>query len=183
MVLLQVARQHLRNIALTGTVTDQYNLLGGCQRDRHLLIKRGLLGNPIAAVVGFLAVDEVVMKMVRIVRLDADSILNLATAYVAVDVCAMVINYNHHPTRLGRLRFRRVHDCVLEKLSQPGYLLGAKFGGARTFKDFPLLANNKCGLVFASRFHVTQVSNEIQCVAPMHRSGQLSVEQTLMKSG
>ena len=89
-------------------MADQNNLLGGHKIFRDLLVEGSLLGNTFSLVVRFLAMDQVAMKSVRIIRLDGSFDSWSAATEVLVQPRGMMVDdYVYASELLGLSRSTR----------------------------------------------------------------------------
>ena len=102
---LQVLLQEVSGVALSDGVTDEDNLI--CRSDvfGDLLIKRILFGYPLALVVSFLSMNQMMMEIVRIVRLHFMIVCRTTSTEILVNMGGVVVDDDNHPAGLGRFFF------------------------------------------------------------------------------
>src|SRR5580698_5587827 len=104
---LQVSFQELGGVAFSSGMTDKDDLT--CRSDvfSDLLIKRILLGRTLASVVGFLSMNQMMMEMIRIVRLHLAFVRRTGSAEILVDMGGVVVDDDNHPAGFGRFFYPR----------------------------------------------------------------------------
>ena len=100
MMAFQICAQEHSRVAGSRGMADEDDLLGMGQILGDLLVPGVFLGNTLAQVVSFLAVDQVVMESMGIVGLYRDFIFRKIDAAVVVNVRGMMVDYNNHSTGL-----------------------------------------------------------------------------------
>src|SRR5580693_4997089 len=99
---LQIFFQEVGGVAFSSGVTDQDDLIRWSDIFRDLLIKRILFGYPLAPVVRFLSMNQMMMEMVRIVRLHLVFVRRATSAEILVDMGGVMVDDDNHTAGLGR---------------------------------------------------------------------------------
>ena len=99
---LQVFFQEVGGVAFSSGVTDQDDLIRRSDIFRDLLIKRILFGYALAPVVRFLSMNQMMMEIVRIVRLHFMFVCWTTSTEILVDMGGVVVDDDNHPAGLGR---------------------------------------------------------------------------------
>ncbi len=100
---LQVLFQEVDGVAFSSGVTDEDDLTRGSDIFRDLLIKRILLRYALAAVVRFLSMNQMMMEIVRIIRLHLVFVYWTTSTDIVVDMGGVVVDDDNHPAGLNRL--------------------------------------------------------------------------------
>src|ERR1700723_3954874 len=99
---LQVFFQEVGGVAFSSGVTDEDDLIRRSDIFRDLLIERVFFGYALAPVVRFLSMNQVMMEIVRIVRLHLVFVCRTTSTEILVNVGGMVVDDDNHPAGLGR---------------------------------------------------------------------------------
>lgn len=102
MMSLQVFFQEVGGVAFSSGVTDQDDLIRWSDIFRDLLIKRILFGHALAPIVRFLSMNQMMMEIVRIVRLHLVFICWATSTEILVDMGGVVVDDDNHPAGLDR---------------------------------------------------------------------------------
>ena len=116
-VFFQVLREMIDRAALAGAMSNQNDLIRRQQVLCNLFVKCFLFGNPLALVVGFFLVNEVVVKTERIVGTDCLFCLRDFLVKVLVNMRGVMIDHHDHPNGLRRFDRRRSWTGIPEELS------------------------------------------------------------------
>ena len=151
-------------------MADEYDLFGMGQVLGDLLIVSVFLGNTLAYVMSFLAVDQVVMEIKGIVGLYGRSICRQVGPLAAVNVCGMVVDDRDHATGLvdlgGLLKNPGLSSGLMEKMAQTGNLFYIEIVAARMLEKFSLLADYEDKLIVSVRLDFAHLRNQINDCAP-----------------
>lgn len=180
-VFLKIFHQNFDGATLAASVPDQDDLVCRHECRGDFFVEGGLLGNPVTFVVGLLAVNQMMVNVMGIVRLDSDFLFRIIFAAIAEKSGAVVVDNHNHSTRLRMLWRWRFGAGFLEKLAKPRHLCDAEFRGVRTLERFPLRSDNEGEFVASLCLNLAQVPDKLHGVAPMQASRQLAVKQALMK--
>src|SRR5580692_438678 len=123
---LQVFFQEVGGIAFSSGVTDQDDLI--CRSDifGDLLIKRILFGYALAPVVRFLSMNQMMMEIVRIVRLHLVFVCRATSTEIVVNMGGVVVDDDNHTAGLGRFCYMRTRSGFLQEFTQPRNFLYTK---------------------------------------------------------
>src|SRR5271169_6123230 len=99
---LQVFFQEVGRVAFSSGVTDQDDLIRRSDIFRDLLIKRIFFRYALAPVVRFLSMNQMMMEIVRIVRLHLAFVCWTTSTDIVVDMGGAVVDDDNHPAGLGR---------------------------------------------------------------------------------
>src|SRR5579863_4992315 len=102
MMVLQVCFQEVDCVALSSGVTDEDDLIRRSDIFRDLLIKRVLFGYALAAVMSFLPMNQMMMEIVRIVRLHLAFVRRPTSTEILVNMGGVVVDDDNHPAGRGR---------------------------------------------------------------------------------
>src|SRR4029077_16808595 len=94
---LQVFLQEVGGVAFSGGVTDEDDLIRRSDIFRDLLIKRILFGYALAPVVRFLSMNQMMMEIVRIVRLHLVFFCSTTSTEILVNTGGVVVDDDNHP--------------------------------------------------------------------------------------
>ena len=83
-------------------MTDKDDLIRQNDVFRDLLIKRILFGYALASIVRFLSMNQMMMEIVRIVRLHLVFVGWTTSTDIPVNVGGVVVDDDNHPAGLGR---------------------------------------------------------------------------------
>src|SRR5579863_656053 len=97
-----IFRDLLSGVAFSSGVTDQEDLIRRSDIFRDLLIKRILFRYALAPVVRFLSMNQMMMEIVRIVRLHLVFVCWTTSTDIVVDMGGVVVDDDNHPAGLGR---------------------------------------------------------------------------------
>ena len=100
---LQVLFQEVGGIAFSSGVTDEDDLIRRSDIFRDLLIKRILFGYALATVVRFLAMNQMMMEMERIVRSHVAFVCRATSTEIPVNMGGVVVDDHNHTAGLGEL--------------------------------------------------------------------------------
>jgi hypothetical protein len=100
---LQVLFQEVGGIAFSSGVTDEDDLIRRSDIFRDLLIKRILFGYALATVVRFLAMNQMMMEMERIVRSHVAFVCRATSTEILVNMGGVVVDDHNHTAGLGEL--------------------------------------------------------------------------------
>jgi len=103
---LQVFFQEVGGVAFSNGVTDQDDLIRRSDIFRDLLIKRILFGYALAPVVRFLSMNQMMMEIVRIVRLHLVFVRWTTSTEILVNMGGMVVDDDNHPGWAGPVLLR-----------------------------------------------------------------------------
>src|ERR1700722_17286910 len=98
---LQVFFQEVGGVTFPSGVTDEHDFIRRSDVFSDLLIKRILFGRTLATVVGFLSMNQMMMEMIRIVRLHLAFVRRTGSAEILVDMGGVVVDDDNHPAGLG----------------------------------------------------------------------------------
>jgi len=104
---LQIFFQELGGVAFSSGVTDEDDFIRRSDIFRDLLIKRILFGYPLATVVSFLSMNQMMMEMIRIVRLHLVFVCRTASTDIVVNVGGVVVDDHNHTAGSGRFLYGR----------------------------------------------------------------------------
>src|SRR5271166_6188168 len=96
-------------------MSDQDDLVRGNQGPCHLFIEGCLFRYALPFIMRFLAVNQVAMKVVRIVGGDSGCILRSTLTEIAKDMRGVVLDDDHHSTRLNELAGGRFRSRIFEE--------------------------------------------------------------------
>ena len=151
-------------------MADEHDLSGMGQFLGDLLVPGVFLGNPLAFVVSFLAVNQVVLEFKGIVGLYGRSILRQVGPLAAVNVCGMVVDDRDHVAGLvgwgGRVRSPSLNPGLMQKMTQAGNLFHIEIVAARPLEEFSLCAHDEEKLIVPVRLHFADLRNQINYCAP-----------------
>src|ERR1700735_3570683 len=99
---LQVLLQEVGGVAFSSGVTDQDDLIRRSDIFRDLLVKRILFRYALAPVVRFLSMNQVMMEMVRVVRVHLVFVCWTTSTEIPVNMGGVVVDDDNHPAGLGR---------------------------------------------------------------------------------
>src|ERR1700731_2932034 len=99
---LQVLFLEVGGVAFSSGMADQDDLIRRSDIFRDLLIKRILFGYALAPVVRFLSMNQMMMEIVRIVRLHFLFVCWTTSTGIVVDMGGVVVDDDNHPAGLGR---------------------------------------------------------------------------------
>src|SRR6202041_1627697 len=152
---LQIFFQELGGIAFSSGMTDEDDLT--CRSDvfSDLLIERILFGHTLATVVGFLSMNQMMMEMIRIVRLHLAFVRRTSSAEIVVDMGGVVVDDNNHAAGLGRLFHLRGRCGFLQEFTQPRNFLHAKVMGLRPLEKRALAADAEHKFISSMRLDIT----------------------------
>jgi hypothetical protein len=146
-----------------------------------LCVVRIFLGNVIAFVMRFLAVDQMMMKSKPIVGLDRILVHRPVTAQVVINVgSVMVDNDNHAGDGIGFGRFIK-QTGFFQKFALSGDFFDFKIVGAGPFEESLFGANNESELVVPVGQHFADLSNQVDHCAPTQIARQLAADETFKK--
>ncbi len=127
---LQVLFQEVGGVAFSSGVTDEDDLIRRSDIFRDLLIKRILFGYALATVVRFLSMNQMMMEIVRIVRLHLVFVCWTTSTEILVNMGGVVVDDDNHPAGLGRFFCAcRTRSGFLQEFTQPRNFLHAKIMG------------------------------------------------------
>jgi hypothetical protein len=124
-VCLQVLRQVIDCAALADTVSDENNFVRRQEILCYFFVKCFVFRYPLALVVCFLLVNQVMMEAKRIVWMHGVFGLRHFLVNILVHVRNMMINHHNHPAGLRWLSGRKGWACLTEEFSQPRYFFDA----------------------------------------------------------
>src|SRR5277367_2618163 len=107
MMCLQVFFQEVGGVAFSSGVTDEDNLSRRSDIFRDLFIKRILFGYALATVVSFLSMNQMMMEMIRIVRLHLAFVCRTTSTEIVINMGGVVVDDDNHPAGLGRFFYWR----------------------------------------------------------------------------
>src|SRR5579863_773826 len=116
-------------------MSDQDDLVRGNQSPGHLFIEGCLFRYALTFIMSFLTVNQVAMKVVRIVGGDSGRILRSTLTEIAKDMRGVVIDDDHHSTRLNEFAGGRFRSGLFEEFPETRHLLDAELARARSFEN------------------------------------------------
>ncbi len=176
MMSLQVLIQEVCGIACSSRVTNEDDLIRRSDVFRDLLIKRMLFGYAFAAVVRFLSMNQMMMKIERIVRFQFVSVCRAAPTEILVDVSGVVVDDNNHPAGLIRPFRLLARPSFLQKLAQSRSFLHAQVMGVRPLEKHARTADAKREFIVPMRLDLAQMLDQFQRLAPAEVMGQLALK-------
>src|SRR5580692_4133186 len=102
---LQVFFQEVGGVAFSSGVTDEDDLIRRSDIFRDLLIKRTLFGYSLATVVRLFSMTQMMMEMVRIVRLHLVFVRRATSAEILVNMGGVVVDDDNRTAGLGRFLY------------------------------------------------------------------------------
>jgi hypothetical protein len=120
----------------------------------------------ITLVMGFLPMDQMMLKSERIIRLDGDFIFRSAAAEIVVNMGGMMIDDHNHPSDPMCFRGFPKDARFFEKPTQVGNLFDFEIMSAGTFEELPLGAYYERKLVVSVRLDLANLSDEVNYSAP-----------------
>ena len=146
MVVLQIFGEIVNGAARSSGVADKNNLARGRKVLGDLLVERTLLGHALAAIMRFLAMDQMVLKSVGIVGRDLGFGHGNAAAVVLIEMRAvMVDNYDNASGRVGDRRGFVVPGVVAQEAAQAADFFDIEIVRVRALEQLPLRADDKRG--------------------------------------
>jgi hypothetical protein len=85
-----------------------------------------------------LAVNQMTMEVVGIIRRDSDCILRSNLPEIAKNMRCVVIDYDDHSTLPNGLARGRLRSGFFKKFTEPRHLLDAELGRVRLVENFAL---------------------------------------------
>src|SRR5579864_8930159 len=158
---LQVFFQEVGGVAFSSGVTDQDDLIRRSDIFRDLLIKRILFGYALAAVVRFLSMNQMMVEIVRIVRLHLVIVCRTASTEIPVNMGGVVVDDDNHAAGLGRFFYLRTRSGFFQEFTQPGNFLHAKIMGMRALEKDALAAEAEHKFIISMRLDLTQMLDQI----------------------
>ena len=171
MVRLQVFFQEVAGVAFSGGVTDEYDLIRGSEIVRDLLIKRILFGYALATVVRFLSMNQMMMKIERIVRLHLAFVCRTTSTEILINMGGVVVDDDNHTGGPGRFLWVRARSGFLQEFTQPRNFLHAKIMAVRPLEKDALAADAEDKLIVSMRLDLTQVIDQFDGLAPTQVMG------------
>jgi hypothetical protein len=93
-----------------------------------------------------------------------------------------MIDDDDHSTSRFLVDRRHLRCGGFEQASQAGYFLDAQFSGMGTPEEITLLSDDEGELTAIGRLDLADPLKELESIAPMQTSRQLSMKQSLMKN-
>jgi len=182
-VFRQVFDQDVDGTAMTGSMSDQHDFVGGYQSVGHLQVKRTLLRYAITLIVRLMTMHQMMMIVMGVVWLDVDLVRRPAVSRVAKQMCGMVIDDDDHPCRVCSLDGRGLGCGRLQEFPQSRHFLDTELGVVGPFEQFTLLSDHEREFLSAAamRHHLAQMSDQFDGIRPMHAARQSAMEQVLLK--
>src|SRR5580692_98521 len=109
---LQIFFQEVGGVAFSSGVTDEHNLIRRSDIFRDLLIKRILFGYALATVVRFLAMNQMMMEIERIVRPHRAFVCWTTSTHILVNMRGVVVDDDNHTAGLDRFFCGRTPSAV-----------------------------------------------------------------------
>jgi hypothetical protein len=181
MMRLQVSHQVLDRAALARAVADQHDLVGWHKILRDLLIEGSFFWYMLPAIMRFLAMDEMVVEMERVIWANRNLIFRAAAIDILVNVGRMVIDHDDDATRLGSATWVALRASFFQKLAQTRNLLNPEFMVVRFLEEGSLRSNDEGEFVAPMRFRDAEMLNQFNRLAPAQIARQLAVQKTLMQ--
>jgi hypothetical protein len=132
------------------------------------------------AIVGFLAMDEMVVEMEWVIRANRDLIFRAAAIEILVKVGRVVINHDDDATGLGSVTCVAARPGFCQELTQARNFLYAEFMGVRFLEEGFLFTNDKGEFIASMRFHGAEMLNKFNRLIPAQIARQLAVQKTSM---
>ena len=104
MMILQILAKEIDSAALACCMTDEGYRFRMDKIRCNLFVVRFFLWNMISLVVGFLPMDQMMLKAKRIIRLDGDLVFRPAAAEIVVNMGRAMIDNDNHSSDLMRFR-------------------------------------------------------------------------------
>lgn len=181
MMRLQVFFEEVSGVAFAGGVADQDNLARRNEIFRDLFIKRLLLGYALATIVSFFSMDQMMMKIERIVRSHLLFFCRTASTEVLINMGRVVVDDDNHPRSLGRFLRVRTRSSFFQKSTQPRNFLHAKIVGVRPLEKDALAADAELKLIASTRLDLAQVPDQFDGLVPTQVMRQLAVEKIVVQ--
>ena len=163
---LQILLQEVDRAALAGRMPDEDDRFGMAKIRGYLLVVGFLLGNMLAFVMGFFAVDQMMLEAKGIIRLDCDFIFRPVAAEIVINMGnVMVDDHNHSPDLVCLGGFPK-DTSFFEKPAQPGNLLDFEIMGAGPLEEAPLGTYYERKLIISVRLDLANLSDKFNYGAP-----------------
>ncbi len=158
MVGLQIFLQEIGGVALSSGVTDEDDLIRGSDVFRDVLVKRVFFGHAFALVVSFLAMNQMMMEMERIVRSNLLFVRRTTSTEILVNMGGVMVDDDDHTTRLSSLRLRTwLHTGFgfFQEFTQARNFLFTKIMSLRPLEEGALAADAKDKFVVSMWLNLT----------------------------
>jgi len=167
MMSLQVFFQKVGGIAFSGSVTDKDDLSRRSEIFRDFLIKRILFGYALAAVVRFLAMNQMMMEIERIIRSHRAFVCRTTSAEISVNMGGVVVDDHNHTAGLGRFFcMRALSGGVFQELTQPRNFLYTKIVSVGFLEKYTLGADPEHKFVVSMRLDFAEMLHQLDGLAP-----------------
>src|SRR5947209_1904350 len=147
-------------------MADQDDPLRMSEVFRNLFIERSLFRNTFAAIVRFLAVDQVPMKSMRVIRCYGLFAAYLAIIKASVYAGKMMIDDRNGAYRPNWVAWTAVDTGLARHPAQGGNITNFETTGARTFEECTLSAHYKRKLGATVRFDSAQLPDQFDRIVP-----------------
>ncbi len=124
-------------------MSNQDDLVREYQGRGHLLVEGCLFGYAVTFIMSFLAVNQMAMEVVGIVGRDSGCILRSTLAEIAKDMRCVVIDNDHHSTRLSELALGRFRSRLFKKFPETRHFLDTELGRVRSLENFALRTDHE----------------------------------------
>jgi len=176
---LQILLQEVHRAALARCISDEDDRFGMAKIRGYLLVVGFLLGNMLAFVMGFFAVDQMMLEAKGIIRLDCDFIFRPVAAEIVINMGnVMVDDHNHSPDLVCLGGFPK-DTSFFEKPAQPGNLLDFEIMGAGPLEEAPLGTYYERKLIISVRLDLANLSDKFNYGAPTQIARQLTAYEAL----
>jgi hypothetical protein len=135
----------------------------------------------IPAVMGFFAMDQMMMKPERVVRTDCFPLLRLGGDVVLINVGGVMVDHYDNTTRLGWCLRLWNWTGGAKKCSQFGNLFDPEVVSMRLFEKRTLCPNDENKFIGSVRLYVPQVPNQLDSIAPSQVARKFAIQETLVK--
>jgi hypothetical protein len=166
MVLFQVLLQKFHRAALSSPMANKDDLFGVDKRTRHLFVERSLLGNTLALVMRFLAMNQVAMESVWVIWPDGGFTFRTAPTKILIQTRGMMIDDDNHAAGLMWLTLSGIKSSIVKKPAEARNLFNFEIVGMWAFEKRPLRTDDKYELVACVLLDLTDLSNELNYFTP-----------------
>jgi hypothetical protein len=115
---------------------------------------------------GFLAVDQVVLKSKGIIRLDGNFVFRPAATQIVINMGGKMVDYHDHTPGQSRFGGFPLDFSFLQELAQTGDLSYVEIVCAGTLEEFLLRANYEGKLIVSVRLNFSDLTDQIYHGAP-----------------
>jgi len=177
MVGLQIVAEEDGGVAGSGGVADEDDRSGVGQIVRDGLVPGVFFRNALAFVVGFFAVNEVVLKSVGVVGLDGSAAFRAGSAGVVPEVGDMMIDDDNDAAEGLRRGGLRWEIGGAEKVAEAGNLIDVEVMGGGAAEDLGLGADGEGELIVAVGLDGSDLADEIDNGVPGKIARELAAHQ------